>query len=239
MIGALIALSPTTVTAQENQTHLTLLGVPSATVAPHGTAFVALSYSNKRVNATPDSDDGSLSFGIGFGDMNNGIGGHVTTHVTSLEDSPGDSGYFGLSLAGRIPTAANPTYIGVTFDQLGGWGDSDILDPAASVAVTTFLEAGAANGRRMPLMMTLGAGTHVRDAREDPGAFAGIGVGISESFSASAAYYGDHATIGASYMPRKMRDLTINASLVDAFDQQGDQRVVVTATWVFSNLFGG
>ena len=102
------------VAADETAPHLTLLGIPSATVAPHGSGFVSLQFTNQRQGPGTDSD-ASLSFGAGFGDAERTLGVQLTAEVTSTTDDPGDSGYFDVKLSRRISSGQTPAYLGLGY----------------------------------------------------------------------------------------------------------------------------
>lgn len=236
-LGLVLALGPALsapALAQDGARHLTLLGIPSATAAPGGSAFASLAWASER-EGSGDGADGSLALGFGVGDANEELGLQVTAQITSLTDSFADSGYFGIKASRRIASGQTPLYLAFSVDRLAPWGDSEDNDVSADMMVTGF----RAFPSGMPIMFTLGAGTHVRDERTEPGAYAGMGFGLSESFAASAAYYGDHATVGMSWAPRGNRNLSVTASLVDAFDQQDDKRAVISINYLLQNAFGG
>ncbi|MEP5761872.1 MAG: hypothetical protein ABJ327_21690 [Litoreibacter sp.] len=227
-------LQPYTVLAQDSRKHLSLLGVPSATIAPAGRGFVALSYANERLR-TPDDTDASLSFGHGFGDAVNGIGFQLDAQVTSLSDNFGDSGYLTASLSRRISTSPR-VYVGASIERLLPWGDSRDLDPAVNLMATGFTTLPLGDGNGTPLMWTLGAGTDVRDRYSEAGFFGGVGIGLSPSLATSVSYYGDHVILGLSLQPAE--NLYLSASLIDAFDEQQDRRVTISAVWVFDTGLG-
>lgn len=99
---ALAALLPDASLAQQGQPkHLTLLGIPSATVAPPNLAFASIAASTDRVG-DGDGADGSLAFGIGLGNAEDAIGVQLTSYITSLSDDFADSGYFEIKGSRRI-----------------------------------------------------------------------------------------------------------------------------------------
>lgn len=221
--------------AQSSDRHLTLLGIPSATIAPHGTGFVSLQYTNQRPGPAKGSD-ASLSFGIGLGDAENTIGVQLSAEVTSTTNKPGDSGYFDLRLSRRISDGATPVYLGVGAWRLGAWGNAKGQDVAGDLTLTFFPAVETAQGTTR-LMVSLGAGTHVRANQTEPGGYAGIGFGFTRNFGASAAWYGDHAIFGVSYRPTRIRNVQFTAALVDAFDNTNDRRAVFSVNLIFPKAF--
>lgn len=217
--------------------NLTLLGVPSATVAPHGLIFSSLSISSERVGPGNDAD-GSLAVGFGLGSAEEAVGLQTTAHFTSLSDSPGDSGYLAFSLSRQLNGGATPVYAGLTVNQVAAWGDSSNLDPSGSIALTFFPTLTGRDGTTWPLMFTIGGGSDIRNFETEPGIFVGAGIGLTPELGASVAWYGDHVTLGAAYRPRGIDNAYFAASLVDAFDQEDSQRVVVSFNLTLANAFG-
>ena len=219
--------------------HLTLLGIPSATTAPHGSFFASLAYSTKRV-ATRDNDgDGSLALGFGLGDMNEGIGFQVTAEIVSLTDSFADSGYFDLKAATRITEGRTPLYLGASVGNIAPWGDAENNDVNVDVALTGFHLFETGSTIPTPIMFTVGYGTDLRDSYTKPGFFAGIGVGLTPSLAASVSWFGEYGTLGVSWSPPTRRNLSVTASLVDFTDELGDRRGVFSINYLFPKAFGG
>lgn len=228
-------LGANTAVAQDGAGHLTLLGIPSATVAPHGLAFASLQYTNQRPGPATGSD-ASMSFGIGFGDAERTIGVQLTAEVTSTTNNTGDSGYFDLKFSRRISDGPVPTYLGIGARRLGGWGNAGGLQPAGDLTLTFFPFIETSQGRK-PLMISLGAGTHVRANQTEPGAYGGIGYGFTRSVAASAAWYGDHGIIGVSYAPRTLKNVQFSAAIVDVFNDTNDRRAVFGVNILFPKVF--
>ncbi len=243
-IFALLCLTahPALVHAQDaggaGQKHLALVGVPSATIAPNGTFFATLSGSTRR-SPTEDGLDGSAALGFGLGSAEKGVGVQVSAHVTSLTNEFGDSGYLALKFARRITGGAAPTYVGLSLDHIANWGDAAGRDPGATVAVTTFSQVrlGAAQ-QSFPVILSLGAGSHLRKNQTKPGVFVGAGIGLTRSFGASMAWTGDAVDVGASFRFDGAPNLGVTASLADAFDMQNNRRLNLSVSWVLKDAFG-
>lgn len=232
--------------------NVTLLGVPSATVAPHGLVFGSLSYSDnsdaRLFDYERDNGDLSLVLGFGLGSAEEGVGLQVAANLTEIDRGADAGGFFSVTASRRLSAGPTPIYGAISVSHLGEWGESDSYtsfytvepkdrDPSASIAFTAFPSVIGQNGEQWPLMLTLGAGTQVRNDQTDPGIFAGVGVGLTETLGASVSWYGDYATVGAAFRP-KDTNAYFTASLVDAFDQQDSQRVVVSLNFALANVFG-
>ena len=235
IVTAIAATSADVAEAQSEARHLTLLGIPSATVAPHGLAFASLQFTNQRPGPATGSD-ASLSFGVGFGDAERSVGVQLTAEVTSTTNNVGDSGYFDLKFSRLISSDPAPIYLGVSARRLGGWGNAAGLKPAGELMLTFFPTVETPRGKA-PLMITLGAGTHVRANQTEPGAYAGIGYGFTQSLAASAAWYGDHGILGVSFAPRNLKKVQFLAAVVDVSDATNDRRAVFAVNLLFPKAF--
>jgi hypothetical protein len=236
---SLIAGLTSTAHAQSKQKHLSLVGISSATVAPHGMGFVGLSYTTKRAIGNSGSD-GSAVVGFGLGDANKTIGLQFSANITSLTDDFGDSGYFEVKASKLISSENNPTYASLTLGQLANWGDADGIDETAKIALTHFTQWTMGAGQEQyPVMMTIGAGTNLKNFDSEPAIFAGIGIGLSEYVSTSFAWTGDSVSIGGGFKIKGADDLVIAVSFDDAFNQLDRQRLTVSVGYKFKNLFGG
>lgn len=230
--------------AEGSNIYLTLTGIKSATVAPGGLVFVSGAWSSDRVNAAGgsgliDRTDGSMSFGAGLGSAETGIGLQFTANITSLSDEFADSGYLSLKASRRVtPEGQVPVYLGVSADNLAGWGDSSDNEESVDLIVSAF-PVVTLGGAPKPLMVTFGAGTHVRNYGTDPGAYFGLGLGLTEHFAVSAAWTGDEVALGTGFRFDALPNMHFTASIDDAFDQNDARRLTLQATWTTDKLFGG
>jgi hypothetical protein len=215
------------------QKNVTLLAIPSATVAPSGLVFTSFS-------APTNGDNASAAIGVGFGDATDGIGLQLTSVVSAPANGLDSSGYFSLRGSARIGRGATPVYLGIGADHIGIWGDTPDRDVGVTAMLTAFPVLTAANsGNRYPMMVTLGTGSHVRNGDTDPGLFLGAGIGLSESIGVSAAWSGDSFDVGASFRPANIDNMRISAVVTDAFDSDDNQRLTLSFSWFFNNMFGG
>ena len=219
---------------------VTLQGIRSATVAPAGLAFASLGLTSRRDSLGDffDEADGSIVLGFGLGDASKTVGVQVAASITSLTDSFGDSGSLSIKAARQINGLEMPTFVGLSLDRLAGWGDGTLVDESATLAVTMFPIAKI-GGQSYPLMITAGYGSAVLDHHREPGAYVGAGIGITQNFGASLAWTGESVTIGTAFKFDGLDNLRFSASVEDAFDQVGGQRLTLSATYYFDNVFGG
>lgn len=214
--------------------NVTLLGVPSATAAPDGLVFFALSGTDRR-DGVDDDEDGSAAVGLGVG-LGETANLQFTANITSLEDDFADSGYLSAKVSQQVNTGEVPSFLSVTADRIAPWGDSDTLDPSATLAFTSFPVLNTANNA-FPLMLTVGAGTDIRDFGTEPGAFGGIGIGVTRSFGASFAYDGDNFDLGTAFRIPGSEQFGLNVTFNDVFDEDDRQQVTFSLIWVLDNVF--
>lgn len=210
-------------------------GVASAPTLPKGAAFASVSGTDSRDGK--GGIDGSLAFGLGFGDANKAIGAQIVASITSADPKDfGDSGSFSLKVSRVLPEALGRGTIGVTVDNLAPWGDVVGEDVKTSVAWTTAKQFSLANGKRMPVIFNLGMASET-DHNDSWTPFAAVGLGISDTVTLTMAHNGDYAIFGASARLPWIENLSVSASLLDAFDQRDERRMTLTVSYAVNNLF--
>jgi len=220
---------------------VTLQGIQSATVAPSGLAFASVAGTtfNTQEQRIEDNADLSGVFGFGTGNAEEGVGFQFSANITSLFDNFANSGYISLKASHRLAGSRTPTYVGVSLDHLGQWGDyAEDYEPTVTFAVTSFPDV-TLGGEMFPLMLTAGAGTHVRTNGTEPGIFFGAGIGLTQNLGASFAWTGESVTLGSGFKFDGLENITFTASVDDVFDQLDSRRITLSATWFTQDLFGG
>ena len=222
------------------QKNLTLLGVPSATVAPHGVVFGAVSWTNKR-DSTSNSSDASGAIGVGFGSAEKNIGLQITGSITSFsKDDFGDSGFFSIKASRRIVKGNNPVYASLSFGNLGTWGDANAVNESANIAVSRFSKINfSGRNETFPVMLTIGYGSKIKSNFTEPGVFLGAGIGLSEIVGASISTTGNGVDLGASFKFKPINNMQFGVVVNDVFDENGLQRIVLTLSWYLTDVFGG
>lgn len=216
------------------QKYVTLLGIHSATVAPNGLVFAHLTTSID-LNGGSAEEDSALSLGFGLGDARDGLGFQFTATGNSSSDNFDSFGYFGIKASHLLNSGASPTYLGLSIDRIGGMGAAADIDPAATLILTRFAHLGNADtGQTYPVMMTIGAGTHVRNLSEDPGIFLGAGIGLSRNFGLSAAWNGDYFDVGTAFQIGGLKNIGFTVSILDAFNQEDRQQLSLGISWFFN-----
>lgn len=216
--------------------HLTLVGIPSGTVAPHGTIFGSLAVTNRR-SAWSRTADGSMVLGLGLGSAEDGIGFQFTVDNTSLTNKFGDSGSFGIKASRRLSSGDWPVYASLGVDYLAPWGTVRRRNPGTTLAVTTFGQIRGATDT-YPIMMTLGVGNRVRANNTRAGVFAGVGVGLTQNLAASLAWTGEAVDLGLGLQFAELRGMSFTVSASDVTNRVNSRRLVATATWSLQDVFG-
>ncbi|TDK46855.1 hypothetical protein [Antarcticimicrobium luteum] len=215
--------------------NLTLLGIPSATVAPHGLGFASLGLTSKR-GGVLNEWDGSLALGLGLGDAERALGFQLTANLTSLTNAFGDSGYFEAKVSRLVSSGDTPLYLGAQVEGLAKWGQASTVPTRGRIMATWFPDLSA-GGDLFPLMVTVGYGTHLRNARTDPGVFGGVGIGVNRNLGLSAAWTGETLDLGASWKFDDIDWMTVSAEINDATDRLGQRRVSITVNLFNPKLF--
>lgn len=210
-------------------------GVASAATLPNGTVFASVSGTDRRDGK--GGIDGSLAFGIGFGNPNRAIGAQIVANITSADPRDfGDSGSFSLKFSRVLPEGLGRGTVGITVDNLAPWGDVVGEDVKTSIAWTSAKQFSLGNGKRLPVLFNLGVASET-DRRNSWTPFAAVGLGISENLSLTVAHNGDYAILGASARLPWLENVSVSASLLDVFDQRDAQRMTVTVSYSLNDLF--
>lgn len=181
--------------------------------------------------------DGSLAFGLGFGDARDAVGAQIVASITSADPKDlGDSGSFSVKLSRVLPEALGQGSVGITVDNLAPWGDVVGEDVKTSLAWTTAKQFSLGNGSRMPVLYNVGVTSETK-YHDSWTPFAAIGLGVSETFSLTAAHNGDYAIFGATARMPWLENMSVSASLLDAFDQRDERRMTLTVFYAFNDLF--
>ena len=217
--------------ASPDNRFVTMLGIHSATVAPRGVVFGGASRSFNLDGEDAEEDTAAI-LGFGLGDANNGLGLQFTVTANSETDTFDGFGYFGVKAATKLQSANAPTYLGLAIDRIGGWGEAEDVEAAASIMVTRFssIQAG---GDKFPVIMTLGAGSHVSDLTTEPGIFLGAGVGLSRNLGVSAAWNGEWVELGTGFRVDAIENLTVTFAVADALNEVERQQFSLGLSWFF------
>ena len=212
--------------------HTSIQGVASAKIAPAGYVFAGVSGTTNDTDGGVNGIDGSITIGAGLGNFGD-VETQATVNITSVHPTDfADSGRFGTTLE----TSDKPIKVSLSFDNLGGWGDSsdDIVTTtlAASSSATRYMANGTSS-----YAWTLGVKSISGDS---PSAgisgFAGLSLGLSETFSVSTAYdtRSEAIKLGTSIKVNDVTSVALTAN--DPFDMGEGQGITLTVSFA-SKLF--
>ena len=199
-----------------------IFGASSAIPAPGGTAYGALTYTNPRRGVSGQGGDGDLALGYVFGNPVTGLSVTTGVNITSLEDF-GEDGSFDLSVARMLRASGNSaTFIGASAGNIFAWGSAKLDDENYSAYVSHLVGFQTAGGE-VPVQFTLGYGDNT--TREDNGSglmkegvFAGVGVGLTETLSASISATTTQANIGFTMVVPQVPGLGVSLGMYDVTD---------------------
>ncbi|MDP5334783.1 MAG: hypothetical protein NWR54_07340 [Paracoccaceae bacterium] len=177
-------------------------GVPSAVAPRDGTGFLGATYANPRGGVSGSGGDGDLVAGYAVGNPLDAVSLTFGVALTGI-DPLGDSGSFSIT-ASRLLRAGgtSATFIGASVSNLLGWGDSADRSEMYS-AYVSHLAGVTVGDTEIPFQFTLGYGTdNTRSSdgagRLSDGMYAGVGVGVTESLSASVSATRTQINVGAT-----------------------------------------
>ena len=208
-------------------------GIASGFGAGKGTAYASVSYSDYDLQTEVDGDDdGSIMFGMGFGDPTNAIGGEVTVGITSVSTGLWGDGKFADegNISAKIHKHVAPRFGDVASISLGasnitGWGATTENPTNYFAAYSEQLTLGRYG--EYGLAYTLGYGSGVSDMETSGDLFFGIGVGY-DNYSGSVSRTGDETTLSLTYFIPELDGLAVSVSRADAFNAINSERTIIT-----------
>jgi hypothetical protein len=216
------------------QKYVTLLGIHSATVAPDSMLFGSVS-ANANLYGTSAEENGTLTLGFGAGNANDGLGLQFTASGTPATRNFDSFGYFGIKAAHRLQNSTAPTFVGLAIDRFGGWGEAFDTDPSATLVLTRFTNLTMpSSGENYPIMMSIGAGSDVKDQFTQPGVFLGAGVGLTDNIGVSAAWNGSYTDIGTAFKFGSNDNLRFAVAVLDAFNEADRQQISFGVGWSYT-----
>lgn len=185
-----------------------LPGVNHAVVAPSGTGFASLTFMNPRDGTAGLGWDASTSFGLGFGSASESIGVSVQANVTGTQPF-GTDGDFAIKFSRQV---GDSTYIGLGLNRLAGWGTNANVDANAEIMLTHFTEFGSGAGLT-PVMVTAGVSTAGSTDQNDPGAFLGIGFGLTENIGMGVSVKNGQVNAGVGIKASGIEGMSFTADV--------------------------
>lgn len=198
-------------------------GIASAVAPVSGSGFVGANYVNLRDGVKGAEGDGSVSAGYSLGNPISGVSVTLSASVTGT-DPFGDAGSFSLS-ASRLLRAggSSATFVGASSSNLAAWGAGSSEEQFS--VYTSHLVGFQAGGVEVPLQLVVGYGTsntrNAADVLED-GAFAGVGIGMTQNISGSISFTETQVNTGFNVsIPNTSASVTVGVyDVTDNTDRQ-------------------
>jgi hypothetical protein len=204
-------------------------GVPSGFGLAGGVAALSVSGSYGP-NRGDTRFDASTALTFGFGNPVTGFGIQPGVALTSFRQF-GSSGYLTFGVHRMFQTSEAGIYsVALNFSHLAPWGDSERLDPSASL-VGSYLTSFGSN----LALVTLGVGNDMNDQREVQG-IAGIGIGITRDYAVSLGQVGNRTALGVTTSPSWLAGANLSVSVNRDWDRN-DTKLAVDLGRLF-NIFG-
>ena len=208
-------------------------GIASGFGAGKGIAYASVSYSDYDLQTEVDGDDdGSIMFGMGFGNPANAIGGEVTVGITSVSTGLWGDGKFADegNISAKIHKHITPRFGDVASISLGasniiGWGATTENPTNYFAAYSEQLTFGRYG--EYGLAYTLGYGSGVSDMETSGDLFYGIGVGY-DNYSGSISRVGDETTLSLTYFVPQLNGFAVSLSRADAYKAINSERTIIT-----------
>lgn len=216
--------------------HTSIQGVASASIAPVGYVFAGVSGTTNDTDGGVNGIDGSITIGAGLGNFGD-VETQATVNITSVHPSDfADSGSFGFKFGTTLETSDKPIKVSLSFDNLGGWGDSSDDIVTTTLAASSSATRYTANGTSS-YAWTLGVKSISGDSPSaGTSGFAGLSLGLSETFSVSTAYdtRSEAIKLGTSIKVNDVTSVALTAN--DPFDMGEAQGITLTVSFA-SKLF--
>ncbi len=210
-----------------------LPGVNHAVVAPSGVGYASLTVMNPRDGVAGSGWDASTSFGLGFGNANDSIGVSLQANITGTQPF-GTDGDFSMKFSRAV---GDSTYVGLGINRIAGWGVNSSIAVNAEVMVTHFSEFGS-GANAVPLMITAGISSAGSLDQRDPGAFFGVGFGLTEDLGMGVSVKNSALNAGFGYNLRSVDGLSLTADVSNITEVNTSSRIFSLGVhYQFDNLF--
>jgi hypothetical protein len=234
---AVVVAAPQPAAAQPGAAFPAIFGANSAIPAPGGTAYGALTYATPRSGVSGAGGDGDLALGYVFGNPVTGLSVTTGLNITSL-DGFGEDGSVDISVARMLRAGGNSaTFLGASAGNILAWGSAKTSGEAYSAYVSHLVGFKTATGE-VPVQFTLGYGD--KTTRDDNGSglmgegfFVGMGVGLTQTLSASISATETQANIGVAMAVPQVPGLGISFGVYDVTDNTSRQQTALTVGFSF------
>ena len=195
------------------------MGAPVGLVPSFGVVFAGIGGLDKSPGS--GETDGSMAFGMGYGDPHEKLGGAITVGVGSVtqDDDFGSTGVLSLSVGRFFPKQLVGLSLGVI--NIEAWSDDRVMpDPSYYAAISLLLPED-----ELQTVFNLGIGNNgyapLRSAEENRkrklGGFVSMGVYVFPQLSIVVDYTSGVTSAGISLVPFVSVPLTINMGAYDVY----------------------
>ncbi|WP_284265256.1 hypothetical protein [Roseicyclus amphidinii] len=215
-----------------------VFGVGSAVAAPSGTRFVALSYVSPREGISTKDDDGDVSFGFALGNPVSGVSAQVSVNILGLNPFA-ESGSVSASLSRMLRAGGtSATFASISAGNLLGWGDASGSEPTYVATLSHVQAFPLANGTELPMQFSFGYGsdTTLSDdglGTRGPGAFFGVGMGLTETLAGSISFTRSQINMGFSLSIPQIEGAGLSLGVYDITDNTSRQQVSLGLSFAF------
>jgi hypothetical protein len=227
------------------------VGVPSGFTLARNMGFAAVAMSDHRERTSKQEFDGSLAFGLGFGDARNALGFEAILGISSVGGSStgggfdisdfGDSGSLNLKISKEVgsPFRGEIGSVALGIGRAVRWGDMSDEDPNYYLAYTSTFGVPTGDYSEMSGLVSFGYGTAIGTQEDKKGAFVGVGLGVTDWLSVGGSWYGDEFVAGLSSTIDLKQDLSLQVGLSygDVTKQNSEGRWNLTFALVDAKLF--
>lgn len=215
-----------------------MFGAASAVAAPAGAGFVAFSYVNPRGGVRGSDGDGDLAIGYTVGNPIDAVSATVSVNILGLQPFA-DSGNVSLSLSRLLRAGGNSaTFIGLGAGNLLGWGTARNNDRSYTLTASHLVGVSTASGLEIPLQISVGYGNQTTlstDGRgtSGPGAYVGLGVGLTEAMSVGVSATRTQINMGFSLNVAEVPGLGLSLGVFDVANKTNRQQLSLGASFAF------
>jgi hypothetical protein len=220
--------------------NVSTFGINSGFGLPGGSMFAAGAITDERDRVQGSNMDGSGAVGLGFGDASQSIGADLSVGILSVDpDDFGEDGNVSARVFRQLPgfggSGVSSVALGVA--NAASWGAAKNIDSNYFIAGSTVIDISPNTSGYLPLMLSAGYGTGVKNLERDPAGFFGAGIGFTSRFSASTSWNGDEVMAGLGIRPFLRYNGQITLGMGDVTNRLDGRRWIITGYWFWEDLF--
>jgi len=220
--------------------NVSTFGINSGFGLPGGSMFAAGAITDVRDRVQGSSVDGSGAVGLGFGDASQSIGADLSVGILSVDpDDFGEDGNVSARVFRQLPgfgsSGISSVALGVA--NAANWGSAKNIDSNYFIAGSTIIDISPNASGYLPLMLSAGYGTGVKNLERDPAGFFGAGIGFTSRFSASTSWSGDEVMVGLGIRPFLRYNSQITLGMGDVTNRLDGRRWIITGYWFWEDVF--